>query len=137
MEDGKLTEEEVCKFITGCENLMHLGASFTGNIRSALSDLRKTYDPILQSNYLDKAVVELLTRSLNEFEKKIDSNLEGINKICTKGGQWLVFYLGKSLGRNSGVVQHPDRSFLNEQFRPPAVSMESMSKLQGVKKMRA
>ena len=134
MEDGKVTEEEVYKFLTGCENLMRLGASFTGNIRTALSDLRKTYDPILQSNYTDKAVVELLTRSLNEFEKKIDSNLEGINKICTKGGQWLVFYLGKSLGRNSEMV-HPDSSFLNE-FKPPAVSMESISK-HGAKKMRA
>lgn len=136
MENRKLTEEEIHKFLTGCENLMHLGTSFTGNIRIALSELRKTYDPVLQSNYLDKAVVELLTRSLNEFEKKIESNLDGINRICTRGSQWLVFYLGKSLGKNSEMPQQADQSFLNEDFKPPAASMESRSKLQGVKKMK-
>ena len=134
MENGKLTDEEVHKFLTGCENLMRLGASFTGNIRDALRDLRKTYDPVLQSDYVDNAVVELLTRSLDDFEKKIDSNLEGINTICTRGGQRLVFYLGKSLGKNSELPQHPDRSFLNDQFKPPATSRENV---QGVKKMRA
>ena len=134
MENGKLTDEEVHKFLTGCENLMRLGTHFTENIRNALGDLRKTYDPVLHSKYVDKAVVELLTRSLGDFEKKIESNLEGINKICTRGGQWLVFYLGKSLGKSSEMPQHPDRSFLNEQFKPPATSTEQV---QGTKKMRA
>jgi hypothetical protein len=95
MQNKKLSEEEVQKFMQGCEDLMLLGNKFTTSIRQAVTDLKRTYDPVLKSQYTDKAVVELLTRSLQDFEKKLDANLEGIDKICTKGGKWFSYYLGR------------------------------------------
>ena len=62
-----------------------------------MTDLKSTYDPALKSQYVDKVVVELLTRSLQDFEKKVEANLEGIEKICTKGGKWFSFYLGRAV----------------------------------------
>lgn len=97
MQNRKLSEDDVQKFMQGCEDLMRLGGKFTTNIRQAVEDLKKTYDPALKSQYVDKAVVELLTRSLSEFERKVESNLEAIEKICTKGGKWFAFYLGRSV----------------------------------------
>lgn len=97
MQNKKLSEDEVQKFMQGCEDLMLLGNKFTTNIRQAVTDLKDTYDPVLKSQYVEKAVVELLTRSLQDFEKKVESNLEGIEKICTKGGKWFSFYLGRAV----------------------------------------
>lgn len=95
MQSKKLSEEEVQKFMQGCEDLMRLGNKFTTSIRQAVTDLRNTYDPALKSQYVDRAVAELLNRSLHDFEKKLEANLEGIDKICTKGGKWFSFYLGR------------------------------------------
>ncbi len=97
MRGRKLNEDDVQKFLQGCEDLMQLGTKFTENIRKAVADLKATYDPVLKSQYVDKGVVELLTRSLQDFEKRIESNLEGIDKICTKGGKWFAFYLGRAV----------------------------------------
>jgi len=97
MQTKKLSEEEVQKFMQGCEDLMLLGNKFTTSIRQAVTDLKGTYDPVLKSQYMDKAVVELLTRSLQDFEKKVEGNLEGLDKICTKGGKWFSFYLGRAV----------------------------------------
>jgi hypothetical protein len=107
MQNKKLSEEEVQKFMQGCEDLMLLGNKFTTSIRQALTDLKRTYDPVLKSQYTDKAVVELLTRSLQDFEKKLDANLEGIDKICTKGGKWFSYYLGRVVEKElSGEAPH-------------------------------
>jgi hypothetical protein len=97
MQNKKLSEEEVQKFMQGCEDLMLLGSKFTTSIRQAVIELKSTYDPALKSKYVDKVVVELLTRSLQDFEKKVEANLEGIEKICTKGGKWFSFYLGRAV----------------------------------------
>ena len=97
MQNKKLSEEEVQQFMQGCEDLMRLGSKFTTSIRQAVADLKGTYDPVLKSQYTEKAVVELLTRSLHDFEKKVEANLEGIDKICTKGGKWFSFYLGRAV----------------------------------------
>ncbi|MGH9426839.1 MAG: hypothetical protein ACRD2L_11130, partial [Terriglobia bacterium] len=97
MQNKKLSEEEVQQFMQGCEDLMRLGNKFTTSIRQAVADLKGTYDPVLKSQYTEKAVVELLTRSLQDFEKKVEANLEGIDKICTKGGKWFSFYLGRAV----------------------------------------
>jgi hypothetical protein len=97
MPNKKLSEDEVQKFMQGCEDLMLLGSRFTTNIRQAVIELKSTYDPALKSQYVDKVVVELLTRSLQDFEKKVEANLEGIEKICTKGGKWFSFYLGRAV----------------------------------------
>jgi hypothetical protein len=104
MQKRKPREEDIRKFMQGCEDLMRLGSKFTENIRKALSDLKQTYDPALKSQYVDKAVVELLTRALQDFEKKMESNLEGIDKICTKGGKWFAFYLGRAVEQERGTT---------------------------------
>ena len=101
MQNKKLSEDEVQKFMQGCEDLMLLGTKFTTSIRQAVIDLKSTYDPALKSQYVDPVVVELLTRSLQDFEKKVEANLEGIEKICTKGGKWFSFYLGRAVEKES------------------------------------
>ena len=106
MQNQKLTEDEVQKFMQGCEDLMRLGNKFTMNIRQAVTDLKGTYDPVLKSQYVEKAVVELLTRSLQDFERKVESSLEGIDKICTKGGKWFSFYLGRAMEKE--LSSQPD-----------------------------
>ena len=106
MKEEKLTPEEIHKFLQACEDLICLGTQFTGNVRTALEGLKQAYDPVLKSNYVDKAVVELLTRSLTEYERKVNANLKAIDKICTKGGKWFAFYLGKSLGSTTRLTQH-------------------------------
>ena len=103
MQNRKLSEEDVQKFMQGCEDLMRLGNKFTTSIRQAVADLKGTYDPVLKSQYVDKVVVELLTRSLQDFEKKLESNLEGIDKICTKGGKWFSFYLGRAVEKDTST----------------------------------
>jgi len=97
MQNKKLSEDEVQKFMQGCEDLMLLGNKFTTSIRQAVLDLKTTYDPALKSQYVDPVVVDLLTQSLEDFEKKVEANLEGIDKICTKGGKWFSFYLGRAV----------------------------------------
>jgi hypothetical protein len=97
MQNKKLSEDEVQRFIQGCEDLMRLGSKFTAGIRQALSELKSTYEPALNSQYVEKAVVELLTKSLQDFERKVESNLEGIDKVCTKGGKWFPYYLGRAV----------------------------------------
>ena len=100
MEIRRLSEEDVQKFLQGCEDLMRLGVRFTENIRQAIDDLRKTYEPALKSQYVDKAIVDLLTRSLREFEQKVESNLDGIEKMCSKGGNWFAYYLGRTVEKD-------------------------------------
>lgn len=97
MQNRKLSDEEVQRFMQGCEDLMRLGSRFTSIIRQALSELKSTYEPALRSQYVEKAVVELLTKSLQDFEKKVESNLEGIDKVCAKGGKWFPYYLGRAV----------------------------------------
>ena len=116
MQNKKLSEEEVHKFMQGCEDLMRLGNKFTTSIRQAVSDLRSTYDPALKSQYVDPVVVELLTRSLQDFEKKVEANLEGIDKICTKGGKWFSFYLGRAVEKEFSGEPSSERSADVEKF---------------------
>lgn len=118
MQNKKLSEEEVQKFMQGCEDLMRLGNQFTTSIRQALTDLKGTYDPALKSQYVDPVVVELLTRSLQDFEKKLEANLEGIEKICTKGGKWFSFYLGRAIERDFSGQDSPEQPAEVQKFEP-------------------
>jgi len=108
MQNKKLSEEEIQKFMQGCEDLMRLGNKFTTSIRQAVTELKSTYDPALKSQYVESAVVELLTRSLQDFEKKLEANLEGIDKICTKGGKWFSFYLGRAVEKEFSGQPAPE-----------------------------
>lgn len=105
MQNRRLSEDEVQKFMEGCEDLMRLGVKFTDEIREALAEFKRTYDPVLKSQYTDKAVVELLSHSLQDFETKLESNLHGIEKICTKGGKWFAFYLGRTVERENSELK--------------------------------
>jgi hypothetical protein len=137
MDKERLTQDEIQKFLNACEDLMQLGTTFTGNVRNAFGDLKKTYDPVLKSNYVDKSAAELLTQSLNEFERKMDSSLEAINKICLKGGNWFVFFLGKSMGGSSPSIRQPDRSLMLEEMRAASQPTAEISDLQRTKKAGA
>jgi len=137
MDSERLTDDEIQKFLNACEDLMRLGTTFTGNVRNGFADLKKTHDPVLKSNYVDKSAAALLTQSLNEFEKKMDSNLEAINKICLKGGKWFVFFLGKSLGTNSQSFHAQHRSLMPEKIQVVNPSKAESKDLQRAKKMRA
>ena len=137
MDKERLTQDEIQKFLNACEDLMQLGTTFTGNVRNAFGDLKKTYDPVLKSNYVDKSAAELLTQSLNEFEKKMDSSLEAINKICLKGGKWFVFFLGKSMRGSSPSIRQPDRSLMLEEMRAASQPAAEISDLQRTKKAGA
>src|SRR5262245_43354152 len=135
MNRAKLTDEEVQKFLNACEDLMRLGATFTGNVRRGFSDFKKVSDPVLKSHYVDKNAAEMLTRSLNEFEKKMDSNLEALNKVCAKGGQWFVFFLGKSLEMTSPSLPSHDRSLGHEENQSASVSKKEGKEFAQAKKM--
>jgi hypothetical protein len=136
MQNRKLSEDEVQKFMQGCEDLMRLGNKFTTSIRQAVIELKNTYDPTLKSQYVDKAVVELLTRSLQDFEKKLEANLEGIDKICTKGGKWFSFYLGRAVEKEfSGQPAPEDRSTQVQMFEtrsePTQLTIHPLAKKAG------
>ena len=137
MDRERMRDEEIQKFLNACEDFTRLGATLTGNVRSGFSDFKKVSDPLLKSNYVDKSAAEMLTQSLNEFEKKMDSNLKALNKICTKGGKWFAFFLGKSLGMTSSSLLAHDPSLIFEEIQSTSLSKEEGSETQQVKKMGA
>ena len=92
-------QESVDRFLKASEELMHMGESFSGNIDEALEAFKLRLEAFLKSNFLEKAVAEMLAHSFSEFEREIRTNLDGINRICTEGGQWYAFCLGSALGR--------------------------------------
>lgn len=110
---NRITDEEIQKFLQGCEDFIRLGNSFSQHIREAFEELKNTCEPVAKSNYVDKAIGDLLDKSLKEFETKMSANLQGIEKICTKGSQWFAYYLGRRkesdlLRNNFGAIsQHP------------------------------
>jgi hypothetical protein len=129
MEIRRLSEEDIQKFLEGCEDLMRLGVRFTENIRQAIDDLRKTYEPALKSQYVDKAVVDLLTRSLREFEQQVESNLDGIEKMCTKGGNWFAYYLGRTVEKD--LANGHGMNATSEEAKPPESDEQQSTKKPG------
>jgi hypothetical protein len=78
---------------------MGMGADFSGNIDAALEAFKLRLEALLRTHFLEKAVAEMLAHSFSEFEHELRTNLSGINKICTEGGQWYAFCFGTALGR--------------------------------------
>ena len=93
------SEEDVNKFLKASEDLMNLGITFSHNIDSAFLEFKKTLEMMIKSNFVERAVVEMVSNSFDKLESKVKSNLESIVNICTEGGQWYSFYLGKAVGR--------------------------------------
>ena len=60
---------------------------------------RATAIHLLHRGHPPEAVAEMLAQTFSEFEREARTNLDGINKICTEGGQWYAFCFGSALGR--------------------------------------
>jgi hypothetical protein len=92
-------EDSINRFLQASEELMRLGNSYSGNIESALESFEQRFALILQTSFLEKAIVEMLAQSFSELEKEVRANLKGIDDICIEGGQWYAFCFGTALGR--------------------------------------
>jgi hypothetical protein len=104
MTDGinkslRLKEDDIDKLLKASDDLMKTGIVFSGNIDTALQEFKTAFELSLKTHFMATAVVEMLAQSFEKLEEKVQSNLEGINNICTEGGQWYSFYLGMALGR--------------------------------------
>ena len=95
----RLTEDDINKLLKTSEDLMQTGLMFSGNVSTALQEFKTAFELSLKTHFMATAVAEMLAKSFEELEQKMQSNLEGIKKICTEGGQWYSFYLGTALGR--------------------------------------
>ena len=117
----RLKEEDVNKLLKASDDLMQTGLLFSRNIDTALNEFKATLELSLKTHFLATAVAEMMTRSFESLERKVLTNLEGINNICTEGGQWYSFYLGTALGR---VTSPPtkDQEALTEKTKSQAAS---------------
>ena len=100
----RLTEDDINKLLKTSEDLMQTGLMFSGNLNTALQEFKTAFELSLKTHFMATAVAEMLAQSFEKLEQKVQTNLEGINNICTEGGQWYSFYLGTALGR---VVSPP------------------------------
>ena len=93
------SQESLDRFFQANEELMRLGETFRGNIDVALDGFKTQMEAFLKTHFMEKAVAEMLAQTFSEFERETRTNLEGINRICTEGGQWYAFCFGSALGR--------------------------------------
>jgi hypothetical protein len=94
------SEEEIDKFLNASEDLMKLGIEFSQNIDAAFLEFKHVLELMIRSNFVEKAVIEMLNDSFAKMEAKVKTNLESIVSIYNEGGQWYSFYLGRALGKN-------------------------------------
>lgn len=99
MSTTQPSQDSVDRFLKASGDLMSLGETFSGNIDTALEGFKVRLEAFLKTHFLERAVAEMLAKSFSEFEGEIRTNLDGINKICTEGGQWYAFCFGSALGR--------------------------------------
>ena len=99
MNTSQPSQESLDRFLKAHEELMRMGEAFRGNIDVALDGFKIRMETFLKTHFMDRAVAEMLTQTFSEFERETRTNLEGINKICTEGGQWYAFCFGTALGR--------------------------------------
>jgi hypothetical protein len=101
MADKIPSDDEVKKFIDASDDLMKLGVDFSHNVGLAFLEFREHLNMMMKTNFMEKAVVEMLSDSFASMESKVKTNLESIVKIYQEGGQWYSFYLGRAIGRNA------------------------------------
>jgi len=77
-----------------------------GGAVSTLADYRRFLTMVADGGVFEgrrvlseKAVAEMLAQTFSEFEREARTNLDGIEKIYTEGGQWYAFCFGSALGR--------------------------------------
>lgn len=107
MADRIVYDDEVKKFIDASDDLMNLGIGFSQNVSSAFLEFRQHLNMMMKTNFVEKAVVEMLSDSFARMESKVQTNLESIVKIYQEGGHWYSFYLGRALRRNPDVLPWP------------------------------
>ena len=99
MDSSQPSQESLDRFLQANQELMKMGETFRGNIDVALDAFKIRIEAFLKSHFMEKAVAEMLAETFAEFERETRTNLEGINKIYTEGGQWYAFCFGSALGR--------------------------------------
>jgi len=99
MNISQPSQESLDRFLQANEELMKMGETFRGNIDVALDEFRVRMEAFLKSHFMEKAVAEMMAQTFSEFERETRTNLDGLNKICTEGGQWYAFCFGSALGR--------------------------------------
>ena len=65
------TEEDVNKFLKANQDLLNLGITFSHNIDSAFLEFKKILELMIKSNFVERAVVEMLADSFDKLEKDI------------------------------------------------------------------
>ena len=111
MNISQPSKESMDRFFKANEELMRMGEIFRGNIDVALDGFRTRMEAFLKTHFMEKAVAEMLAQTFSEFERETRTNLDGINKICTEGGQWYAFCFGSALGHQvspPGSAEVPD-----------------------------
>src|SRR3990172_6878825 len=98
-------EEDISKLLKTREEFMQMGLAFSDSIDEALREFKTSFELSLKTHFVAMGVSEMLSKSFQTLEKKVQSNLDGINKICTEGGGWYSFYLGTALGREMPTPQ--------------------------------
>jgi hypothetical protein len=93
------SQESLDRFFKANEELMRMGVVFRGNIDAALDGFKIRLEALLKTHFLEKAVAEMLGETFREFERETRTNLDGIDRICTEGGQWYAFCFGSAMGR--------------------------------------
>jgi len=108
MHSNETSQESLDRFFKANEELVKMGEAFRGNIDSALDGFKTQLEAFLKTHFLEKAVAEMLAQSFTEFEREARSNLDGIDRICTEGGQWYAFCFASALGRVAQPPGNPD-----------------------------
>ena len=93
------SQESLDRFLQANAELMRMGETFRGNIDVALDAFKIRMEAFLKSHFMEKAVAEMLAETFYDFERETRTNLDGIEKIYTEGGQWYAFCFGSALGR--------------------------------------
>ena len=108
--ERKVSDEQVKKFLAASDDLMKLGVEFSRNIDLAFREFKQHLEMMTRTDFVEKAVVEMLTDSFERMEAKVKANLENIVSIYQEGGQWYSFYLCRAIGKRVGLPQiegHP------------------------------
>ena len=109
MNTSQPSQESLDRFLQASEELMRMGETFRGNIDVALDGFKTRMEAFLKTHFMEKAVAEMLAQTLSEFERETRTNLDGINRVCTEGGQWYAFCFGSALGRQVSPPGSADR----------------------------
>jgi hypothetical protein len=97
------SEEQVKKFLNASDDLMKLGIASSRNIDSAFREFKQDLEMMTKTDFVEKAVVEMLSDSFERMEAKVKANLENIVSIYQEGGQWYSFYLSRAIGKRVGL----------------------------------